>query len=278
MSKKRCIATILLKDGIVVQSYGFKKYLPIGDPLIICEALNRWGADEICLLDIDASRNGGCISPKLVESISKKVFVPLTVGGGVSSVKQVRELIAHGADKVSLCTNVINNKDLIRDVAETFGSQCIVACLDVIIEGNEWRCATHSASKVIDVAPFELARLLEKQGVGEIIVHFVDRDGQQLGYDIEFIRTLLDVVSLPIIALGGYGQPSHALQLFELQGVACAIGNALFFNEHSISVVKGYLAQNKVNVRNESFAEYAESEIMELGRVSISYDLKGGTR
>jgi len=274
MSKKRCIATLLLKDDIIVQSYGFKKYLPIGDPVIVCEALNRWGADEICLLDVDASLRGESIAPKVVESISKKVFVPLTVGGGISSVEQVRELIAHGADKVSLCTKAIDNKGLIRNVAETFGSQCVVACLDVFQKENEWKCCTHAASKVIDGNPFDVARSFEKQGAGEILVHFVDRDGQQEGYNKEFVESLLDVVSLPIITLGGYGRPSHALDLFRLDGVACAIGNALHFNEHSISVIKGYLTQKNINVRNEAYAEYAKSEITDFGRVSVKCDLK----
>lgn len=265
---KRLIATLIIKNDIVVQSAGFHRYLPIGKPEITVEFLNSWGIDEIIILDIDATKKGRLPNLEMIRKISKKCFVPLTVGGGIKSIEDAEILLQAGADKVSLNYFVRKNPDLITNLAAIYGDQFVVVSLDVIKDKNGYKVYDYREKKPINTDPFEFAELIEKKGAGELFVNAVHRDGMYSGYDIELMNRINNKVNIPVIACGGAKHAPDILALFNQTDVSAASASNFFnFYEHSVTVTKGILAQNNIPVRNESYADYSSHPVDDFSRL-----------
>jgi cyclase len=270
MLKKRLIATLVIKNGIVVQSIGFERYLPIGKPEITVDYLNQWGVDEIIMVDIDASREGRCIDPELIKRVSKRCFVPLSVGGGITSVEQIHTLIHSGADKVALNTQAFLNPSLIEEGARFFGSQCMVVSIDAKRSADgSYRAYTDGGKTDTRLSPVELAGEAQKYGAGEILINSIDRDGRKNGYDIDLIRNLLSATNLPLIALGGARDPLCMKALLESCDVsAIAAGNYFHFVEHSATIAKAYLSRYFPDqIRLDGYTDYRDFSFDESGRI-----------
>lgn len=230
-----------MRDGIVVQSLGFSRYLPVGSPEVAVEFLNQWGVDEIVVLDITASKAN---EPNyaLVERLAKKVRVPLAYGGGIRSLDAMRRLIAGGADKLVINTAARENPTLIQEGAAVFGEQCIVVSIDVH-EGG--------AAEAV-----ERATTAEKTGAGEILLRTIERDGSKKGFDAVTLEAVAKAVQVPVIAAGGCGTALHAAEAIAAGAAAVAIGNLLHFTEHSVVTIKQQLKQAGVLVRLDTYATY----------------------
>ena len=182
MLKKRLVACLLIKDGLIVQSVGFNKYLPIGHPQFPLEFVVKWDVDEIILLDMSASSEKRILNIELLEVLSKSCFVPLTVGGGISSVEDVRQIIRAGADKVSINTNAIKDPAIITKIADIFGSQCAVVSMDCKLDDDGvYRVYSDSGKSPTNLSTKEWAKKVEKLGAGEIFLNSIDRDGSKKG-------------------------------------------------------------------------------------------------
>lgn len=274
MLKKRIVVSLVIKNGMVVQSIGFSKYLPIGRVDISVEFLSRWGIDEIVLLDIDATSQNRKPDFEMVTNASRKSFVPLTVGGGIDSLEDIRKLVHYGADKVSINKIALTNPKIIKEASEIFGAQCIVVSMDVKKNNNHYEVYSDNGKNPTGLNPVEWAKEIEKLGAGEIFLNSIDRDGSKLGYDLRIIKDVADSVSIPVIACGGAGHPKHFLEVLTKTGAsAAAAGNFFQFTEHSPMTVKSYLLQNKVNVRLDSYANYKGVNFMrESGRIAKRAD------
>jgi cyclase len=266
--KKRLIGSLLLRDGWVVQSIGFARYLPVGRADIAARFLNDWGVDEILLLDISASPQGRTIDPAIVERVSASCYVPLAVGGGIRSAADVRDVIRAGADKVAINTAAVKAPGMLSDVAQMFGNQCIVAAMDVRVAGAGHEVALATGQQGTGHEPAALARELAEAGAGEILVNSVDRDGSKSGFDLAVIDAVAEAVHVPVIAMGGAGHPEHVREVLARDNVsAAAVGNMLHFTEHSVTVLKQYLAAQGVDMRREAAAHYDHVEIDSNGRL-----------
>lgn len=259
MLKKRIIANLIVKNGIVVQSIGFKRYLPVGKPGIAIEFLNQWGIDEIILTDISASNEGRGPDFKMILEATKKCFVPLTIGGGISNIQQIKELMQCGADKIALNRSVLMKPELISAAAHIFGNQCVVVCIDGIQTPKGYRVYDYINQMPIENDPSSLARFANELGAGEIFIHSVDRDGSYTGYDHALINEVCNLVTIPVIASGGAKNASHINALFnETNASAASAANFFHFSEHSVIITKSQLAKN-VDVRLETHASYSDS-------------------
>lgn len=270
MLKKRIVASLIVKDGRVVQSIGFKKYLPVGDVGVAIEFLNNWGIDEIILLDIDATKQKRGPNFKMIMDISRKSFAPLTVGGGIRNIEDIRKLIRYGADKVSINKTSLLSPLIINKAAEIFGSQCIVVSVDIKKKGNKYEVFSDSGKNSTGLDPIKWAKEVERSGAGEIFLNSINKDGSKLGYDLGIIKKVADSVSIPVIACGGAGHPKHFLEAFMKTSIlAAAAGNFFHFTEHSPIIVKSFLLKNKVDVRLDTYADYGDVNfIEENGRIA----------
>ena len=244
MLKKRVVATVVVKDGIVVQSINFKKYLPIGKPPIALEFLNQWGVDEIILIDISASKKNKEPNYSMVASASEKCFVPLTVGGGISKIEHIQQLMQCGADKISLNTSAIHQPELITSAAHIFGDQCVVVSIDTIITASGYRVYDYVNKKTLEVSPAEYAKDAVKLGAGEILINSVDRDGSYLGYDYELINSICAQVNVPVICSGGAKNADDFIKVFKETNVSAAsAANFFHFFErfHDLCFSIGFL-------------------------------------
>jgi cyclase len=271
MLKKRLIACLLIKDGLIVQSVGFNKYLPIGHPQFPLEFVVKWDVDEIILLDMSASSEKRILNIELLEVLSKSCFVPLTVGGGISSVEDVRQIIRAGADKVSINTNAIKDPAIITKIADIFGSQCAVVSMDCKLDDDGvYRVYSDSGKSPTNLSAKEWAKKVEKLGAGEIFLNSIDRDGSKKGYDNNLIKLVSNAVSIPVIACGGVGNFSHfSSGILEGGASAVAAGNIFHYIEHSTIVAKMNLLQSGINVRMDSEATYEGRQFDENGRLMM---------
>ena len=203
MLKKRVAATLVVSNGIVVQSINFKKYLPVGKPPIAVEFLNQWGIDEIILLDISASRNNKEPDFEMIKKASAKCYVPLTVGGGITCVDHIKELMHCGADKISLNHSALVKPRLITDAALLFGDQCVLVSIDAVKTEKGYRVYDYVNKLILDKSPGQLAKEVQSMGAGEILVNSVDKDGSYTGYDISLINAVCNEVTVPVICCGG---------------------------------------------------------------------------
>ncbi|OGJ60211.1 hypothetical protein A2635_05590 [Candidatus Peribacteria bacterium RIFCSPHIGHO2_01_FULL_51_9] len=267
MLSKRIIASLIIKDGTVVQSIGFSQYLPIGSPEIAVEFLNSWGADEILVLDIGENRTKRSPNLALVSALSKRSRVPLTVGGGIDNVETMRQLIKGGADKFVINRMAVERPEIITEAAAIFGNQCIVVSIDVRkTKDGRYEAFIDSGIGATGKDPVAVARERARLGAGEILIRSIDRDGSKKGFDIDLVRSIVEAVDVPVIAAGGCGHPQHVLDVFQKgKADAAAVGNMLHFSEHSVNTLKAYLAHH-LPVRLDTYASYRHFGFDEHGR------------
>jgi imidazole glycerol-phosphate synthase subunit HisF len=252
MLAKRIIPCLDVKDGRVVKGVRFVDLRDAGDPVEAAIAYDAQGADELVFLDITASHEARDIMLDVVRRTAEGIYMPLTVGGGIRSVDDVRRLLRAGADKVSLNTAALARPELIREAAERFGSQCIVVAVDARREGDHWGVYTHGGRNAAGRDAVTWTQEAVALGAGEILLTSMDRDGTKDGYDLELTRAVSQSVSVPVIASGGAGSLEH---LYEglVDGCAdAALAASIFhFGTHTIAEAKAYLRERGVEVRSE---------------------------
>ena len=251
MLKKRIIPCLDVKNGRVVKGINFTNLVDAGDPVEQASIYNKGGADEICFLDITASNENRDILLDTVKKTAERCFVPLTVGGGVRTVRDIRNLLLAGADKVSINTAAIKNPELIKESALQFGSQCIVVAIDAKKTAeNKWTVFTNGGREATNLDALEFAKLAQNNGAGEILLTSMDKDGTKSGYDIELTRAISESLIIPVIASGGVGTLEHIRDGIALGGASAVLAASIFhFGEYSIAEVKEYLKSQSVPVR-----------------------------
>ncbi len=252
MLTKRIIPCLDVKGGRVVKGVQFLELRDAGDPVEIAELYDRQGADELTFLDITASSDERSIIIDVVRRTAERVFMPLTVGGGVRTVDDIRRLLNAGADKVSINTAAVHRPEFVREAAERFGSQCTVVAIDArqVAGENRWEVYTHGGRNPAGIDAVEWARRMEEYGAGEILLTSMDRDGTKDGYDIPLTRAIVDAVSIPVIASGGVGNLEHLHDGFVKAGASACLAASIFhYKEYTIGEAKEYLRQRGVPVR-----------------------------
>ena len=251
MLKNRIIPCLDVKNGRVVKGINFVDLKDAGDPVEQAKIYSDGGADEICFLDITASNENRDTIYDVVEKTSKKCFVPLTVGGGVRSVDDINKLINCGADKVSINTAAVNNKDLVKESSEKFGSQCIVVAVDAKkVKENKWEIFTHGGRKSTGIDALKFVEKMEIMGAGEILLTSMDRDGTKKGYDLDLTKKVCSSVNIPVIASGGVGSLEHLRQGIKIGKANAVLAASIFhFGEFSIQDAKKYLDSKGIPVR-----------------------------
>lgn len=273
MLKKRLVACLLLREGLIVQSFGFNRYLPIGRPRFPIEFVVKWDVDEIVLLDMSATPEGRRVDEQVIEMLSQYCYIPLTVGGGMKSVDDVRRVIRAGADKVSLNTHVLKNPRLITEIADVFGSQCVVVSIDCRRElDGSYQVYSDSGRNASGLSVVDWARQCETLGAGEIYLNSIDRDGSRLGYDLELIQCVSHSVGIPVVACGGVGNCSHFAPGVSAGASAVAAANIFQHFEHSTILAKAHMLKAGIDVRLDSQATYENRDFDENGRLTMLDD------
>jgi len=274
MLKQRLVGVVLVKDGVCVQSIGFCRFLPVGSPAIAVEYLNRWSIDEIVMLDISAPRSRTTISERLIAAVAARGLVPLSVGGGLKTIEAVREVVKSGADRVVLTTAAVQNPELITQVADRFGSQCVIVGIDACRnDDGSYSTYISGGQQSVGLSPVALAQMAEARGAGEILIQAIHRDGSKQGYDLVLIEQVAAAVNIPIIALGGVGSPVHFLEAAGIPGVSgLAAGNYYHFTEHTALVAKAFLVNHAVSMRHDSYADYRDFGFLPDGRLAKKSD------
>jgi imidazole glycerol-phosphate synthase subunit HisF len=250
MLAKRIIPCLDVKAGRVVKGVNFLELRDAGDPVEIARIYDREGADELTFLDITASHEQRGIILDVVARTADQVFMPLTVGGGINQLADIRALLTAGADKVSINTGAVHRPQFVREAAEMFGSQCIVAAIDAKRVGDHWEVFTHGGRNPTGLNACEWARRMESFGAGEILLTSMDRDGTKVGYDLELTRAISDSVAIPVIASGGVGNLQHIYDGFTQGGASAALAASIFhYREYSIADCKNYLHDRGIAVR-----------------------------
>lgn len=267
MLKKRIVAALPMIDGVVVQSIGFKRYLPVGRLEIAVEFLNRWGIDEIAILDLSATKAGRSPDYNLVRRAARFAQVPIAYGGGVSSVQDIRTLLSHGADKVIMNQGIYRDEQLVSMAANTFGNQCLIGSMDILKVLNTYYRYDYFVGKVVEENWQQRLRSLTEKGIGEWLINAVHCDGMYGGYDLALIDEIANQVDVPVIPLGGYGRVEHLAELFKNAKVeVAAIGNKLHFMEHSVNVIKSRL-RNRGDIRMDSDFNYVNHSMDDNDRL-----------
>ncbi|MBI5192860.1 MAG: imidazole glycerol phosphate synthase subunit HisF [Nitrospirae bacterium] len=267
MLAKRIIPCLDVKDGRVVKGTSFVNLRDAGDPVEVAAIYNKEGADELCFLDITASHEKRSIIIDVVKKTAEKVFMPLTVGGGVSSLEDIRTLLKAGADKVSINTAAVKNPEFVREASERFGSQCIVVAIDAKrrstdthdieqalspISFGEWGVYIHGGRTPTGIDVIMWAKRMEEYGAGEILLTSMDRDGRKDGYDLALTRAVSDAVTIPVIASGGVGTLEHLYDGIVTGKADAVLAASIFhFQEYTIRQVKEYLRSRGIPVRLE---------------------------
>ena len=239
-----------MTDGRVVKGINFIDLQDAGDPVEIAKNYNEQGADEITFLDITASSDNRDLILDIIESVAKQIFIPLTVGGGVRSVNDVRRLLNAGADKVSINTSAILNPELVKESSARFGSQCIVVAIDAKRVDDHWEVFTHGGRNKTGLDALEWAKKMVDYGAGELLLTSMDRDGTKSGFDLELTQQISDAVEVPIIASGGVGNLKHLVDGVKLGKADAVLAASIFhFGEFSIKDAKEFMKNNNVEVR-----------------------------
>ena len=250
MLKNRIIPCLDVKNGRVVKGINFVDLKDAGDPVEQAKIYSDGGADEICFLDITASHENRDTIYKVVEQTSKKCFVPLTVGGGVRNVNDINKLLNCGADKVSINTAAVENSKVVVDSSKKFGSQCIVVAIDAKKNGDKWEVFTHGGRINSGIDALEYAKKMEESGAGELLVTSMDRDGTQVGYDIELMSMISSKVNIPLIASGGVGNLDHLVEGIKLGKASAVLAASIFhYGKYSVKEAKQYLESKGIPVR-----------------------------
>ena len=247
---KRIIPCLDVDRGRVVKGVKFLDIRDAGDPVEIAKRYNEQGADEITFLDITASHEQRDTTYHTVERMASEVFIPLTVGGGVRTVDDIRRLLNAGADKVSINTAAIHNPEFVREAAARFGSQCIVVAIDAKRVDDHWEIFTHGGRKATGINAVEWAKKMEELGAGEILLTSMDRDGTKDGFDLAVTRAVSEATTIPVIASGGVGTLQHLVDGVK-QGKADAVlaASIFHFGQHTVTEAKDYMAAQGVAVR-----------------------------
>jgi imidazole glycerol phosphate synthase subunit hisF (EC 4.1.3.-) len=250
MLAKRIIPCLDVDKGRVVKGVKFQNLRDAGDPVEVAKSYEEQSADELVFLDITASAEERKIMIEVVQRVAETIFIPFTVGGGVSSLEDIRRLLSAGADKVSINTAAVKNPQLIYESAKRFGSQCIVVAIDAKRSERGWEVYIHGGRTPTGLDAVEWAKRVESLGAGEILLTSMDADGTKKGYDIELCRAVASAVSIPVIASGGAGTMEHFYEVFTQTNVDAALAASLFhFKEVSIPELKAYLKNKGVHVR-----------------------------
>ena len=251
MLKIRIIPCLDVKNGRVVKGVNFKNLKDAGDPVLTAQIYDELGADEICFLDIAATLENRDVTLDLVRKTSEKCFIPITVGGGIRTIEDIRHLLLNGADKVSFNSEAIRNPDIISTAANKFGSQCIVVAIDAKKTKNDkWEIFSHGGTKETGIEAISFAKDMQERGAGEILLTSMDKDGTKDGYDIELTKLISDSLNIPIIASGGAGKLEHFKNVLEKGKASAILAASIFhFGEISIKQVKSYLRSEGIPVR-----------------------------
>lgn len=250
MLKKRIIPCLDIKDGRTVKGINFVDIKDAGDPIELAKKYVEQGADELVFLDINATVEKRKTLLKLVSQIAKEINIPFTVGGGINSVQDVANLIQAGADKVSLNSSIVKRPSLITEIANEFGSQCVVAAIDTNFIGNEWKVFTHGGRTETSLKTIEWAKKLEILGAGEILLTSMTSDGTKAGFSLSITNEVAKNINIPVIASGGAGEMKHFKAVFEETEATGALAASIFhFGEITIPDLKNYLIEQQIPIR-----------------------------
>ena len=250
MLTKRIIPCLDVKDGKVVKGVRFKDLKDMGDPPEMAAGYELQGADEVTFLDISASAEARNTMLRIVSETAERLFIPLTVGGGIRSKLDMRNALNAGADKVSVNSAAVAYPVLISECAEDFGRQCVVIAIDAKRCGNRWEVYTHGGSRCSGIDAIEWAKRAEDMGAGEILLTSMDADGVKNGYDIPLTAAVAEAVNIPVIASGGCGSAEHIYDVFSQTDAAAALAASIFhYNEFTVGGVKEYLRDRGIHIR-----------------------------
>ena len=250
MLKTRIIPCLDVKDGRVVKGINFVDLKDAGDPVEQAKIYDYQGADELCFLDITASSDNRNILLDVVNRTADQCFMPLTVGGGVRSLLDIRNLLLAGADKVGINTSAVKNPNLITEGANKFGSQCIVVAIDAKKIKNRWRVFTHGGRKETGLDAIEWAQLVTEKGAGELLITSMDRDGTGEGFDIELLKNITSKVPIPVIASGGVGNLEHLVEGVKDGGANAVLAASIFhFGKYKIKEARKAMTEAGLNTR-----------------------------
>ena len=251
MLKNRIIPCLDVKNGRVVKGINFLNLKDAGDPVEQAAYYDKSGADEICFLDITATHEERNIIIETVKKTADKCFVPLTVGGGIRTIEDIRKLLIAGADKVSINTAAVKDPLFIKQASQKFGSQCIVVAVDAKkTSGNKWEIFTHGGREKIGIDAVEFAKQSVLNGAGEILLTSMDKDGTKTGYDLDLLKTITSSVQVPVIASGGAGTLEHLFEGLKVGGASAVLAASIFhYGEFTIQQAKEYLVSKEVQVR-----------------------------
>ncbi len=251
MLAKRIVPCLDVKDGRVVKGVNFINLRDAGDPVENAKIYNDEGADELVFLDITASHEKRKTMVDVVRRVAEQVFMPFTVGGGISTNEDIRDLLNAGCDKVSINTSAVKRPDFVREASRKFGSQCIVVAVDAKKRGNgSWEVYIRGGREATGIDALQWIRKAESLGAGEVLLTSMDRDGTKDGYDVELTRKVSCAVNIPVIASGGCGSLEHFRQILDEGGADAALAASVFhFKEFSIQEVKKYLKEKGIEVR-----------------------------
>jgi cyclase len=251
MISKRIIPCLDVTNGRVVKGISFINLRDAGDPVELAEFYDREGADEVVFLDITASHERRKTVVELASRTAEKVFIPYTIGGGIGSVENIREILRMGADKISINTSAFKNPGLINEASKVFGSQCVVVAIDAKrnLEGR-WEVYLHGGRTPTGIDAVWWAKEAERLGAGEILLTSMDKDGTKDGYDLQLTRAVADIVNIPVIASGGAGKLEHLRDVFNLAGADAALVASIFhYGEFTVRQAKEYLRSEGIDVR-----------------------------
>jgi cyclase len=251
MLAKRIIPCLDVTAGRVVKGVSFVELRDAGDPVEIAKRYDDQGADELTFLDITASSDDRGIIFRIIEQVAEQVFIPLTVGGGVREVQDVRNLLNAGADKVSINTSAVVNPQLVADAASRYGSQCIVVAIDAKQTApNKWEVFTHGGRKATGLDVIQWAKKMQTMGAGEILLTSMDQDGQKRGFDLALTRAVTDALEIPVIASGGVGNLQHLADGVKQGGADAVLAASIFhFGEYTVQQAKKHMAAQGIEVR-----------------------------
>ncbi len=248
---KRIIPCLDVADGRVVKGTKFIDIKDAGDPVAVAKRYDEQGADELCFLDISATHKGHETTLDVIKSVAQQIFIPLTVGGGIKTIEDIKKILNVGADKVAINSAAIHNPELIKEAAGFFGSQCIVIAIDAKqVRENYWEIFTHGGRKSTGIDAVQWAKKMTDYGAGEVLLTSMDRDGTKIGFDLNLTKTISNLVNVPVIASGGVGNLQHLVDgVIEGKADAVLAASIFHFGEYSIAEAKAFMANQNITMR-----------------------------